>query len=63
MAEHEGQPAGPRGLEDLEVGSAAGNPEETGHLGPEQAFDQEIGNGGHHAPPAATRTDRATSRR
>src|SRR5438309_710981 len=47
VAQDERQALRACGFEQLEIGSAAGHPEETLHAGPAQALDEDIGDGGH----------------
>jgi hypothetical protein len=47
VAQDEGQALRTGGFEQLEIGAAAGHPEETLHAGPAQALDEDVGDGGH----------------
>ena len=47
VAQDERQALRACGFEQLEIGSAAGHPEETLHAGPAQALDEDVGDGGH----------------
>jgi hypothetical protein len=47
VAEHEGQVGRARGLEELQIGAAAGHTEDSRHAGPTQAVNEDVGDGGH----------------